>query len=233
MANVNTSLVSSLDIAFVIDATGSMAPVIESTKDHIKKMVTDIKSNSKEDSVIRLAIVAYRDYKDDPPFDIMDFTQDVQTFETFMSLLQAKGGDDCAEDVFTGLEKCSDLTWMSEARMIVHLADAPCHGALYHSSSVSDNYLNGDIYNRSISKIFQDLVDNHNVNTYQFTHINAKDTKQMISEFRKEFPAPTQYPEWYQENDLEFENLAHMSKYIVNASLHSMMSAYQDVIKIM
>ena len=52
----------------------------------------------------------------------------------------ASGGGDFPEDVSGGLQKCTDLSWASRTRIIVHIADAPAHGEEYHDGSFGDNH---------------------------------------------------------------------------------------------
>ena len=41
----------------------------------------------------------------------------------------APGGGDAAEDVFSGIEAAQALQWQAGSRVLVHVADAPCHGS--------------------------------------------------------------------------------------------------------
>lgn len=196
------AITTTLDMLFIIDATGSMKNIISGVKNHIDEIVNKVK-NDETNSIIRLGIVAYRDYFDNPNFEIFNFTEDIQEFRLFLNNLKAKGGDDEAEDVLTGLEKASEMNWLSEARIIIHIGDYPCHGLNYHSLLVYDNYPQGDKYNRSVKDLLEKLHTQCNVNTYQFIHINNK-TKLMIQKFKEEFEKEN----WYIENDLDIiENL--------------------------
>lgn len=64
--------------------------------------------------------------------------------------------------------------------MIIHVADAPCHGNRYHESDISDNH-------PEWSNNIPDLLANINNNFgcfYWFVKI-TKDTDKMITEFNK------------------------------------------------
>jgi hypothetical protein len=37
------------------------------------------------------------------------------------------------EDIVGGLNKVLELNWTSNTRLVVHIADAPCHGKKYHN----------------------------------------------------------------------------------------------------
>ncbi|MCO5600327.1 hypothetical protein L7F22_054437 [Adiantum nelumboides] len=49
---------------------------------------------------------------------------------------EAKGGNDTAEDVFSGLEALSKLDWTAHNRVVYHIVDAPCHGTQFHDSKI-------------------------------------------------------------------------------------------------
>lgn len=52
--------------------------------------------------------------------------------------LVACGGKDIAEDVLGGLEAVAQLGWgpPSSRKVVVHFADAPCHGSKFHDLGV-------------------------------------------------------------------------------------------------
>jgi len=58
--------------------------------------------------------------------------------------LVATGGMDIAEDVVGGLEAAVKLSWWTQnanKKVIVHFADAPCHGAQYHALGPKGDFL--------------------------------------------------------------------------------------------
>jgi len=59
--------------------------------------------------------------------------------QNFIARSKAMGGGDGAEDVAGGLKKALSLTWKGDTRIIIHIADAPAHGAEY-SGGRSDNW---------------------------------------------------------------------------------------------
>lgn len=59
--------------------------------------------------------------------------------QNFIARSNAMGGGDGAEDVAGGLKKALSLTWKGDTRIIIHIADAPAHGAEY-SGGISDNW---------------------------------------------------------------------------------------------
>jgi hypothetical protein len=203
----------SMDLLFIIDATGSMGPIIEAVKKHIHEIVRKIQQ---ERSIpIRLGVVAYRDYYDEDPTEILLFTEDVNRFEVFLKQLAARGGDDDAEDVFTGWERAASMDWKSPVRMIVHLADAPCHGIKYHFASVSDHYKNGDKLHRNAKDLLAKLAEDCQVNTFQFIHLNNSTRQMLYTLTNNEYPKD----DWYKEDQLSLDNLKDMPHRISTASL--------------
>ena len=95
-------------------------------KDEIRSMVDQIKRSNPQ-CVMKLAFVGYTDYNDPKPPQL-DFTEDMQAFHATLDSVKAGGGGDGAEDVFTGLQDAGKLTWSSGNRVLIHIADYPCHG---------------------------------------------------------------------------------------------------------
>lgn len=131
------------DILFLIDATASMSPYIESVKQTIKTIVEDskkeiIRLKASEDS-IRFAIVAYRDH---PPQDkswitsISDFNSAQETL-AFLNNLRAQGGGDMPEAVFDGINAALyNVSWRQDSeKSIIMALDSPPHGKRFSDES--------------------------------------------------------------------------------------------------
>ncbi|XP_077980028.1 uncharacterized protein LOC144435308 [Glandiceps talaboti] len=119
-----------LDLAFVMDCTGSMGSWIEEAKKNIQSIVEEIVA--KEMSDIHLGLVEYRDH---PPQDstfvtrVLDFTPSLDTMQKRMDKMSASGGGDGPEAVADGLYKSLKLKWRPQAtKVCVLIADAPPHG---------------------------------------------------------------------------------------------------------
>jgi Mg-chelatase subunit ChlD len=123
-----------LDLAFVLDVTGSMAGEIEAMKETIDAVATEIVGTGEAN--VRLAIVAYRDYGDVPEFQTIDFTDDLDAFRTGVAGLRADGGGDTPEAVNEAMHLATRLDWDPEAsaRMAFVIADAPPHPNEEHSA---------------------------------------------------------------------------------------------------
>lgn len=126
-----------ITLCFMVDCTYSMDSSIAAVRDNIKQLVDTFKRMYPE-SVLNFGFVGYRDFDTDR-FSIHPFTTDVIVFKNFVSGVAAKGGGDCAEDVAGGLEKACDLDWsvggVGSSRALIHIADAPAHGAPYNGGS--------------------------------------------------------------------------------------------------
>jgi hypothetical protein len=127
----NTGAVA-LDIAFLIDATGSMGDEIA----HIKATVDSIATRIEQlpgSSRPRLGLVAYRDIGDDYITRSWDFTDSVQQFAANLANVEADNGGDYPEAVVAGLGDTLNLPGWSDnntgrrLRLVVLVGDAPPH----------------------------------------------------------------------------------------------------------
>ncbi|XP_006816760.1 uncharacterized protein LOC102807614 [Saccoglossus kowalevskii] len=121
---------SVLDLAFVMDCTGSMGSWINEARKNIQSIVDEIVA--KEMSDIRLALVEYRDH---PPQEstfvtrVLDFTPSLKDMQKQMDNMKANGGGDGPEAVADGLHEALNLNWRPLAtKVCVLIADAPPHG---------------------------------------------------------------------------------------------------------
>ena len=67
--------------------------------------------------------------------------------------------------------------------MLVHIADCPCHGSIYHSTAIGDSYTDGDPGGISHETMMTKVRD-HEVQ-YWFGYINREYTDKMISVFNE------------------------------------------------
>ncbi|CAF3342112.1 unnamed protein product [Rotaria socialis] len=169
---------SAVDLCFLMDCTGSMRKYVDATKTQIHQLTeTILKLYSIKP---HLAFVGYRDINES--LEILDFTNDENIFREYLHQVQAKGGDDTCEDVFSGLESVAQLSWSNPNRLLVHICDAPCHGQHYHEfqGTENDTYLKGDPQNRELSKLML------NIKRLGITYSNIQlneSTKKMFEEF--------------------------------------------------
>jgi len=91
-----------VDLAFIIDATGSMSSYIDAVKRNIREVVSKVLSTNGNLN-LRLAVVAYRDIADGSNrYEVLDFVSIIGDFEHFLSSLKAVGGADTPEDMTHG-----------------------------------------------------------------------------------------------------------------------------------
>lgn len=119
-----------VDLAFIVDTTGSMGGLINSARSQMIAMIESLTGIA--DIQLRLGIVEYRDH---PPQDKMvhqvyDFTANLNDAQNVLQELRVYGGGDEPEAVFDGIvAACRELTWHKQARRLaVLVGDAPPHG---------------------------------------------------------------------------------------------------------
>lgn len=119
---------SAIDIAFVIDTTGSMGDEIVYLQDEIQDIVADVEQKFAGVS-LRFALIVYRDEGDAYVVKHFDFTDSVAVFEADLDAHGADGGGDFPEAMDQALERIPQLGWRTGdvARMAVLVADAPPH----------------------------------------------------------------------------------------------------------
>jgi Mg-chelatase subunit ChlD len=118
-----------LDIAFLIDATGSMADEIDKLKRSMRAVADEIARLPSTPDVC-YALVAYRDRGDAFFVRGVDFTNDLGAFRSHLAQLQAGGGGDTPEALNEALHTAVHrLSWRGDgtARMLLLVADAMPH----------------------------------------------------------------------------------------------------------
>jgi predicted esterase len=113
-----------LDLAFAIDTTGSMGGIIGQVRDNIQALARSIASTS---SNYRFALVDYKDFGDVYQARVdLPFSTDVGAFSTAASALQASGGGDYPESMYSGIMTALGLSWRPGVRKVVLvIGDAP------------------------------------------------------------------------------------------------------------
>ena len=117
-----------LDLALVIDTTGSMSDELEYLKveiDAIAATVHRMFPNVDQ----RFALVVYRDEGDEYVTRTFDFTGSLSEFRTRLAGQSANGGGDSPEAMHVALQQAEKLDWRSRntARVMFLVADAPPH----------------------------------------------------------------------------------------------------------
>ncbi len=117
------------DIAFVVDATGSMSDEINFLKSDLLDIIGKVE-NVRPGMKIRTSALFYRDEGDDYLTRHSDFTDNTKTTANFVNKQNADGGGDYPEAVHTALETMlQKLSWSESARTRIAflILDAPAH----------------------------------------------------------------------------------------------------------
>lgn len=117
-----------VDIAFVVDATGSMGDELEFLKEDLQSVIQTVISGNQNTSFYS-GSVFYRDEGETYLTRSSDFSSDYYDTINFIEQQSASGGGDIPEAVHSALTAALDLSWHSsaQARLLFLLLDAPPH----------------------------------------------------------------------------------------------------------
>jgi len=117
-----------IDVAFLIDTTGSMGDEIASIQASLLRVTEQIRNLSRE-SNLRVGTVLYRDVGDEYLTATYPLTSDVGELDKALRSVTANGGGDGPESLNQGLaETVGGLAWRDGAAKVAFLvADAPPH----------------------------------------------------------------------------------------------------------
>ena len=119
-----------LDLAFVIDTTGSMADELDWLTKELASIVNQAKRTAPGVN-IRYALIAYRDRGDQYVVRNFGFTGSQSQMRTWLRAQNAAGGGDYPEAAAQALQAAAGLSWRRGRgeRLVFHIADAPTHDA--------------------------------------------------------------------------------------------------------
>jgi von Willebrand factor type A domain len=128
LAGVQATPADALDLAIVIDTTGSMGDELAYLQAEVSAISGQV-AQQYPNVAQRLALIVYRDTGDEYVVRSFDFTSSVSTFQSEISAQSAAGGNDYPESPDKALAALPQLTWRSNAvaRMAFWIADAPHH----------------------------------------------------------------------------------------------------------
>ena len=117
-----------LDLAFVLDTTGSMGDEIDALKKTLEQINFQI-TNLAPRPDVRFGMVLFRDRGDDYVTQVVDFTSSLQDFQRRLARVEAGGGGDTPEDVQSGLDDAMHkLGWRARGVKLAFLiGDAAPH----------------------------------------------------------------------------------------------------------
>ena len=116
-----------IDIAFVLDTTGSMSEEIDAVKGTIREVSAML---TKLNVDVRIGLVEYRDVTDKFTTRVYPMTSNISDFAREVDKLRANGGGDTPEHMNEGLRVAvAKMNWsqQSVSRMMFVISDAPPH----------------------------------------------------------------------------------------------------------
>lgn len=126
-----------VDIVMCIDATGSMAPIINEVKDNAlsfyQKFVDGMEEAEKSVDQLRIKVIVFRDYIcDSDPMVESDFfvlPEQSDSFRRFVSDIEASGGGDTPENALEAIALALKSKWTTNGskrrHAILVFSDAP------------------------------------------------------------------------------------------------------------
>jgi hypothetical protein len=131
--NAKVDVLNQVDLAMVVDTTGSMGSFISTARQHMIAMLEALMRDTALPIDMRVGLVEYRDHppeEDTFVFRIHEFTPEMGLAQRIIERLEPSGGGDAPEAVFDGLRgACEELDWRPYARRLAILVgDAPPHG---------------------------------------------------------------------------------------------------------
>ena len=135
--------IRALDVALVIDATGSMSDELEYLKVELRSIARELDQEFPQVDQ-RYSLVVYRDHGDDYVTRAFDFTADLKTFERQLGRQSAGGGGDYPEAMDDALRDATQLSWREgadTARVTFLIADAPPHTQDFQSTMTASEQL--------------------------------------------------------------------------------------------
>jgi von Willebrand factor type A domain len=150
---------NAVDLAFVVDTTGSMGSLIVAAQRQMITMLRELAAAA--DINLWLGVVEYRDH---PPQDklltrVYAFTDSMEKTQKTIMGLEAAGGGDGPEAVLDGITAaCSELAWWKHSRRVLILVgDAPPHGC----GAVGDGFKDGCPCGETIASVTRLAEDKH------------------------------------------------------------------------
>ena len=118
----------SLDLALVIDTTGSMGDELEYLKVELKDVLERVSTVCED---IRIALIFYRDEGDAYVTRTFDFTDNFTQVYKNLKAQESSGGGDYPEAVHKALNEAVNLSWRDDStNLLIHVCDAPIHNTI-------------------------------------------------------------------------------------------------------
>ena len=126
--NIDCATENQVDIAFIVDATGSMGDEIQFLKSELSDIMGKLEGTS-DGITYRTASVFYRDKSEEYLTKVSEFSDNVEITSSFIKANHAGGGGDYEEAVEDGIDQALRLDWNPDAvsRLAFLILDAPPH----------------------------------------------------------------------------------------------------------
>ena len=162
---------------------------------------------------INIGLVGYRDITEylNWFYTNIDLTNSYTYLESVINSLYPSGGGDVPEDIAGALEMTLHKSWKNNARFLIFIADAPCHGPKYYQNS-DDKYPDGGENRRNIEVLIKELAEK-NISLFCIKLRTTTDIMfNIFSDIYKDY------------NDFEFKivsmtNKQSMSNIIINSAI--------------
>ena len=132
--------INAVDLAFVVDTTGSMGGLIAAAQNQMIAMLEELTRAA--NISLCLGVVEYRDHppQDKMVYKVYHLTENLQKAQKSIRCLVADGGGDAPEAVLDGVAAaCRELAWYKHSRrLMVLVGDAPPHGMGMRGDAFSD-----------------------------------------------------------------------------------------------
>ena len=140
-----------IEVAFVLDATGSMGSYISEARDRIKEIADGLSSGTPQPE-LRFALVSFRDKGDDYVTHLDRFTEKIIVIRGVFDRIMVDGGGDILETVLEGLAVAiRQLAWSATdghvIKLIYLVGDAPAH---HYQDSPSEKALAAEARKKGI-----------------------------------------------------------------------------------
>lgn len=140
--DVTPTQITTLDLALVVDTTGSMKDELHYLKVELQDIVERVTA-ANSNLEIRVALIFYRDEGDEYVIRKFDFDQSLETQYKNIQAQEAAGGGDTPEAVHTALTEAENLSWSeNSAKMMIHVCDASPHIEAQYIRSVAQSTIN-------------------------------------------------------------------------------------------
>lgn len=147
------SIDTNVDIVFVIDATGSMQPLIDKVKSLTLSFRGELEAglakNRRRISALRIKVIVFRDYYVDDRYAMQEsrffvLPEEAEDFHRFVSEIKAGGGGDEPESSLEALALAMRSDFVTEGdkrrHVIVLFTDASAHRLEQSENGVPENY---------------------------------------------------------------------------------------------